>query len=466
MDEIFTAVEPALQARIGAFRKKHRLPGIAAGLATRDGLRWWHASGFADLETGRRPDQRTLYRIASISKTITATAVLQLRDEGRLGLDDPAVRHLPELAAVQDPFGSVEDITIRRLLMHTSGLQGEVPWQDLDRMWMYRPEELLGVLHLARVVTPPEVDHKYCNFGFELLGLIVERIAGRPFTEHVRASVLDPLGMADTVWDPDVSQSARKAIGYDSRSHDDRPPIARELDSHFWTADGGLWSTLEDLGRWIGQQLRSDAALERGEGQVLGGSTLIEMHRPSFVADADWKEAQGLCWYGTRSGETILIGHGGALWGFITNISFSPSGKVGAIVLLNGIGAASKLARELMEVVLPAISEADDRAEVPPFTPLPDAWRELLGVYRDPELEGEFIVEWRDGKLVLLSDDPDAPKHDLEPTDDPLAFTMRGGRPGGELLVFSRGPDGRIDRCNGGGYPAMRVDLVRPPTWI
>ena len=466
VDEIFEEIGPALQARIGGFRKKHRLPGIAAGLATRDGLRWWHASGFADLETGRRPDQRTLYRIASISKTITATAILQLRDEGRLGLDDPAVRHLPELSAVQDPFGSIEDITIRRLLMHTSGLQGEVPWQDLDRFWLYRPEELLAVLHLARVTTPPEVDHKYSNLGFELLGHVVERVSGRPFTEYVRASVLDPLGMTDTVWEPDEGQVARKAVGYDSRAHDDSPPVARDIPSDVFVADGGLWSTLEDLGRWIGQQLRSDATLERGAGQVLRGSTLTEMQRPSFVADADWKEAQGLCWYGTRSGETILTGHGGALWGFITNISFSPSGKVGAIVLLNGIGAASKLARELMELVLPAVSEADDRAEVPPFAPIRDAWRELLGVYRDPELEGEFIVEWRDGKLVLLSDDPDAPKHDLEPTDDPLAFTMRGGRPGGELLVFSRGPDGRIDRCNGGGYPAMRVDLVRPPTWI
>ena len=78
MAEVIASVAPALESRIGAYRRKHRLPGIAAGLATRDGLRWWHASGFADLETGRRPDQRTLFRIASVTKTITATAVMQL----------------------------------------------------------------------------------------------------------------------------------------------------------------------------------------------------------------------------------------------------------------------------------------------------------------------------------------------------------------------------------------------------
>jgi CubicO group peptidase (beta-lactamase class C family) len=465
VDEVIASVAPALEARIGAFRKKHRLPGVAAGLASRDGLRWWHAAGFADLETGRRPDQRTLYRIASISKTITATAVLQLRDEGLLRLDDPAVRHLPELRVGADPHGPIEDVTIRRLLMHTSGLQGEVPWQDLDRIWMYRPTELLEVLPLARVLTPPETDHKYSNFGFELLGLIVERVAGRPFIERVRASILDPLGMADTIWHPDEEQGVRKAVGYDARSHDDHPPRARDFDSQLATADGGLWSTLDDLGRWIAQQLRSDPSLERGDGQVLRGATLAEMHRPSFMANDDWKEAQGLCWYGTRSGETILVGHSGALWGFMTNISFSPSGKIGAIVLLNGIASASKLARELVEAVLPAIRDADDRAEVQPVAPVPDACREMLGVYRDPEFGADFIVEWRDGKLVLLSDDPEEPAHDLEPTDDPLALSIRGGRPGGETLIFSRGPDGRIDRCNAGGYPAMRVDLLRPPTW-
>ena len=112
------------------------------------------------------------------------------------------------------------------------------------------------------------------------------------------------------------------------------------------------------------------------------------------------------------------------------------------------------------------IREADDRAEVPPITPIPEAYREVIGVYRDPEFGADFIVEWRDGKLVLLGDEPDEPVHDLEPTDDPLVFTMRGGRPGGEPLVFSRGPDGRIDRCNAGGYPAVRVDLLRAPTWV
>lgn len=464
MDQVIAGAAPALEAKVGAFRSEHRLPGVAAGIATRDGLRWWHGAGFADQATGRRPDERTLYRIASISKTITATAVMQLRDEGLLRLDDPAVLAIPELSRVANPHGPIEALTIRRLLQHTSGIQGEVPWRDLDEWWMYTPDELLDVLHLAKVRTPPEVDHKYANLAYELLGIVVARVGGRPFKDYVRAGILDPLGMVDTVWHPAGDQLERKAVGYDGRAYDDRLQPARDIDSDKATADGGLWSTLADLGRWIGQQLRTDDGLERGEGQVLRAETLREMHRPTFVSKPDLTEGQGLCWYATRKGETVLVGHSGRMYGFVTNVSFSVAGRVGAIVLLNGIGDAPGLARELVELLLPSLREAEDRAPAAPPAPCPDAYRELLGAYRDPSDMDDTVVEWRDGKLVAAGTSPDVPVNELSPTDDPLVFTMRGGRMGGEPMVFQRGPDGRIDRANMAGYPAIRVDLRRAPS--
>lgn len=463
MDDVIASVAPALQAKLGAFRREHRLPGIVAGIATRDGLRWWHATGFADIEAGRRADEHTLYEIASITKTITATTVLQLRDEGAFRLDDPAVRYLPELERLENPHGSLDDLTIRRLLMHTSGLQGEVPWQDLDRFWLYRPDELAAILPKGSVRRPPEAAYKYSNFAYELLGLLVERVAGRPFAEHARATVLEPLGMTDTTWHPDEDQVTRRAIGYDARHHDDTPRRARILDADLFQADGGLWSTVEDLGRWIGQQLRAEPGLERGDGQVLAGRTLIEMHRPTWVTDPKWLEAQGLGWYGSRRGETILVGHGGSLWGFQTNVSFSVTGKVGAIVLMNGIGNPSKLARELLDVLLPAIAEAKDRAEVEPFVPAPDALRALLGAYRDPEFGDDLLVEWRDGRLVMRDTDPEAPDRELRATSDPLLFLVEGGRHDAEALAFARDDDGRVDRVNLAGYPLIRVDLLREP---
>ena len=115
---------------VAAFVKEHRLPGAAAGVVVGDELVWSGGYGFADVAGRRAPDARTLYRIASITKTFTGTAIMQLRDAGTLHLDDPAVAHLPELRDAISPFGPVETVTIRRLLSHGPGLMGDPPDTD------------------------------------------------------------------------------------------------------------------------------------------------------------------------------------------------------------------------------------------------------------------------------------------------------------------------------------------------
>ncbi len=123
-------VAERLEAKAASFVKEHRLPGAAVGVVRGDELAWSAGIGFADVAARRAPQVSTLYRIASITKTFTGTAILQLRDEGRLHLDDPAVEHLPELRAAASPFGRIETVTIRRLLSHESGLVGDPPGTD------------------------------------------------------------------------------------------------------------------------------------------------------------------------------------------------------------------------------------------------------------------------------------------------------------------------------------------------
>jgi len=123
-------VAPELEVKAASFVKENRLPGVAAGVVLGDGLAWFAGVGFADIAQRRAPEDTTIYRIASITKTFTGTAILQLRDEGLLHLDDPAVAHLPELKGADSPFGPIETVTIRRMLSHESGLAGEPPDTD------------------------------------------------------------------------------------------------------------------------------------------------------------------------------------------------------------------------------------------------------------------------------------------------------------------------------------------------
>ena len=194
MDEGIAKVAEHLIDRTRAFVREERLPGAAVGVATRAGLAWAGATGFADLDAPRRPDADTLYRIASNTKVFTAIGVMQLRDEGHLRLDDPLVVHLPEFAAATNPFGPIEDVTIRRLLTHESGLQGEHPSTDLTRPAELRREQVLTALDRVRVVIPPSSANKYSNIGFDLLGEVVARLNGGDYEEVLQRRVLRPLG--------------------------------------------------------------------------------------------------------------------------------------------------------------------------------------------------------------------------------------------------------------------------------
>jgi CubicO group peptidase (beta-lactamase class C family) len=467
--DVLAPVHAELEEKARAFVREHRLPGAAVGVVGEDRLAWSLGIGFADREAALPQDARALHRIASITKTFTATAILQLRDAGALRLDDPLVAHLREFGQARNPYGPIEDVTIRGLLTHMSGLQGEMPVADPDAWPLLLPDELLAALHRVAVVIPSWTAFKYCNLGFELLAAVVRRATGRTLPEYVAAEILEPLGMISTAHEPGRDLAARCAVGYDARAFDDRPPRARSFLSATMEGDGGLWSSVEDLARWIAAQLAADPRVrERGPGAVLAPATLAEMQRPTYLGDPErdaWRHGQGLGWYATRRPSGVVVtGHSGALNGFTSNISFRVEEKLGAIVLLNGIGGAADLAGDLLEAALVPIRAARAReAAAAPPDPCPPDLARLLGEYRDPEFGEQVRVEWRDGCLWLLEADPDEPDHPLEATDDPLVFTMRVGRPAGERLTFLRGPDDGVDRANMGGYPMVRLVPARAP---
>jgi CubicO group peptidase (beta-lactamase class C family) len=279
------------EAKLASFVRDNRLYGAAAAVVHGDELCWAGGAGFADAAAGRPAGPGTLYRIASITKTFTGTAVLQLRDAGKVDLDDPAVHWLPELAA-STSGAAIERVTIRRLLSHESGLTSEPPgtdWAIDDLAYSGRAEQTLARSAEIAAAIGPNLQPKYSNLGYQLLGEIVRRASGVPYPDYVHREILEPLGMADTCFDPaDEARAARCAVGYRARAFSDELEPASDM-ADVW-AEGGLWSTAEDLARWISFQLRAYGH-PADESPVLDAATLREMHMPRYLSDETWTQA-------------------------------------------------------------------------------------------------------------------------------------------------------------------------------
>ena len=253
-------------ARLASFVKENRLYGAAAGIVHGDELAWSGGTGFASLVDRQPAGPDVLYRIASITKTFTGTAIMQLRDAGALDLDDTAVKWIPELSDSASS-ATIGAVTIRRLLSHESGLVSEPPGTDfLASEPSYEGRASQNLARVAEIFTavPPNTQLKYCNLGYQLLGEIVQRASGIPYPEYVAGRILTPLGMSSTGFEPlPVALAERRATGYSGRAFSDELAIAPVMPP-VW-AEGGLWSTVEDLAKWLSFQLaaHADGLLER-----------------------------------------------------------------------------------------------------------------------------------------------------------------------------------------------------------
>src|SRR5262245_51606743 len=182
----------------GDWTVRHReQPAVSIGITYDQDLIWAKGYGFADLAKKTPATPSTAYRIASISKTFTAHAILQLRDAGKLQLDDPITKWIPELKLAKvDPESPV--ITIRQILSHTGGIPREVDgtyWNDMN---FPSREAMMPILNKMGVVGPPETEFKYSNVALGLAGYIVEAASGEPYPDYVARHILAPLGMNGT----------------------------------------------------------------------------------------------------------------------------------------------------------------------------------------------------------------------------------------------------------------------------
>lgn len=460
MADLVADVTGNLAARAASFVKENRLPGAAVGVVHGDDLAWSAGIGFSDVSARQLPHAATLYRIASITKTFTGTAIMQLRDAGLLHLDDPAIAHVPELRWATSPFGTIETVTIRRMLAHESGLASEPPGTD----WAVPDYQGVAERTLERIAdigtkVPPNLQQKYSNLAYQLLGEIVTRVSRVPYPNYVREAILEPLAMSATGFEPlPDALLARRATGYAPRTFSDELDLAPATPP-VW-AEGGLWSCVADLARWLSFQLRAyrDPA---ADSPVLAAASLRDMHKPRYLGDDEWTNAWGISWYAVRRDDGIWIQHSGGLPGFTSNVCFDPKEQVGAVVLLNGSGNASELAMDLAAIARGAVRATAVGPEPP--APTPESFRPLLGIYASLERGLLIRLEWRDGKLTFVDPDLVTWRPTLEPTGNPDIFVVEPGfRQSGEPVIFRRLPDGRVASVFLAAATFARMDRVLP----
>ena len=361
---------------------------------------------------------------------------MQLRDAGELSLDDPLTAHLPE---------SAHGPTIGRMLAHSSGLQREPPGEIWETMRAPSREELLTGTADAEQVLDPGTWWHYSNLAFALLGEVVARAHGGTWEEALQERILGPLGLSRTT--PEESEPA--ARGYFVEPYSDAVRLEPELDLGGAGALGKLWSTTGDLARW-------GAFLVSGDDRVLGAGTLEQMsHVRAMVDHAGWTVAWGTGLELYRRGETLFVGHGGAMPGHLAGLVVDRKTKIGAAVLTNtGAGASpEKLALDLATAAIAALPSAADPWQ--PGDPAPAEIEPLLGPWWT---EGhEIVLSWRKGRLEakLLGGVPGRDTSYFEP-DGEDRFRSVEGRERGELLRVVRDAAGEVEKLYFATYPMRR----------
>ena len=418
-------------------------PGLSIGIVHDQELVWARGYGQARVEEKVGADTGTVYRIASITKLFTSTAVMQLRDAGKLQLDDPVTKHLPWFE-IQDLYPEAPPITIRHLITHTSGLPREASfpyWTDTKFPTM---EQIRESLPGQENVLATENRWKYSNLAFSLAGEVVMAVSGQEYGEYVRQHVLEPLGMTSTYIESPPADHPQLAAGYTRRLPNASRVLSPLVDSKGITSAANMATTVEDLARFVMLQFRDGPA---GGQQVLSGATLREMHR-AFWMEPDWQSGQGLGFRVTRQDGRNYIGHGGSVPGFRTHVQVSVEDKVGVIVLTNSDdGNPTMYVEKAFQWVAPAIRKAvagREELETPG-----SGWERYLGRYRSRSADLQVLV--LDGELVGIDPSQADPMPDLirlKPVSE-HAFRIEsrnGSASIGELAVFEMDARGRVGR--------------------
>ncbi|MEO8448478.1 MAG: serine hydrolase domain-containing protein [Gemmatimonadota bacterium] len=340
-----SAAFPEIDRVMSGFAERSHVPGIAYGIIVDGKLVHRGTVGFRELASHAPVDSASVFRIASMTKSFTAFAILQLRDQGKLSLDDPAERYVPELARLKYPTTDSPKLTIRLLLSHSGGFPEDNPWGD--QQLSATNEDMARMIRAGLPFsTAPGTAYEYSNFGFAILGRIVANVSGIPYPRYIKERVLEPLGMHVTTLEAATVPAGRLAHGY--RRQDSTWLEEKQLPDGAFGPMGGMLTSISDLGRWVGFMLdawpprdgpetgplRRSSAREMQQVARYGGATAVRDPAAGTVALSGGGYGYGL---GIRSTclFRVSISHSGGLPGFGSVMRWLPDYGVGIVALGN-----------------------------------------------------------------------------------------------------------------------------------
>lgn len=339
------ATFPVIDKLYKEYAEQNRFPGLVYGIVVDGKLVHTGGIGYTNLKDKTGANSKSAFRIASMSKSFTAMAILKLRDEGKLKLDDPAFLYIPEMKGIKYLTKDASPITIRNLLTHSAGFPEDNPWGDRQ---LANTDEQLVDLYKKGVSfsNDPGLGYEYSNLGFATLGYIIKKVSGKSYQEYITENILKPLGMTHTYYEYKKVPEELLAHGY--RWIDNQWVEQPLLHDGSYGAMGGMITTIDDFSKYVVLHLCAWPLRDDAETGPVKRSSIREMQYPWDINgfNANYITATGRSYpfasaycYGLRWRKYIdgmtAVGHTGGLPGFGSEWTIYPEYGIGVISFVN-----------------------------------------------------------------------------------------------------------------------------------
>ncbi|OGZ10464.1 MAG: hypothetical protein A3D67_03655 [Candidatus Lloydbacteria bacterium RIFCSPHIGHO2_02_FULL_51_22] len=427
--------------------KYDKVLGMSVGILYKGKLFYARGFGFCDTLTKEKADEKTLYRVASISKTFTAVAILQLARDGKLKLDDRVIVYLPWFQEKNGKNDSAQ-ITIRQLLSHTGGVfrDGDTSHWETGNF----PDDIKKSFSPDSLPVEALSRFKYSNYGYAMLGLVIEKISGMSYAEYIQKNILEKIRMKAT--QPEYKDGlTHLAVGYGPELPDEQRTVFIHYKTKAYAPAAGMVSNVEDLAMFLGA-----LSLESGDDMLDRVSKKEMMHSYEVTEDGD-EYGLGLDVLNVK--DKKVVAHSGGFLGFSTAIGLDPESDLGVIVLTNVTrGPSWEVMKGIFESVYTVLANGEEYSGNKDI-----AYEKYEGYYRNTG--GDQVVSRLGDALIAFDPESNSPlkrKTILEPSSTPDQFILReSGVFGswGEKAKFSDLQEGIFRNLISGAMPARRIEF-------